>query len=362
LLTSAIVWARQFPHSLRQIVFFSPCGLVGLGFSGQARRDTPRLTFGTPSADVEIHLADEDGHDLPAGFSARAFIKFPGRKKLPGAESRHGLDLGLEGWRDLNGHLWLESAHRGSTPLPDHAANLAAAPFENSVLDVFSSEGGVCGLSDEPVAGAANVKEWLLNRAGWIDEATLPKAPAPPKPPVERETKVEEEPVRPSRKQAVPWVPLSTLQADGDGALLVLVHGSTGTPEIYRELVAALGHGRRIVGFAARGVTNHEACHPSIEDAAAQYIAALFEEERPENFQLAAYGFGTAIVLEMARQLQAAGHAVPDIVLIGAVPPRSAASSGWLSKVKFAFKRQSPDERIEPLPPENETAVRHLTA
>ncbi|MFM8365850.1 MAG: alpha/beta fold hydrolase, partial [Verrucomicrobiota bacterium] len=285
-----------------------------------------------------------------------------GWKKLPGAESRHGLDLGLEGWRDLNGQLWLESAERGSTPLPDHAANLAAASYEGSVLDVYSSEGGVCVLSDDPVAGAANVKEWLLNRAGWIDEATLPKAPAPPKPTIERETKIEEEPVRTSRKQAVPWVPLSTLQADGDGPLLVLVHGSTGTPEIYRELVTALGHGRRILGFSARGTTNHEACHPSIEDAAAQYIAALFEEERPENFQLVAFGFGTVVVLEMARQLQAAGHAVPEIVLIGAVPPRSAASGGWLSKMKFAFKRQAPDERIEPLPPENETAVRHLTA
>jgi thioesterase domain-containing protein len=173
---------------------------------------------------------------------------------------------------------------------------------------------------------------------------------------------MEEEPLRPTRKQAVPWVPLSTLQADGDGPLLVLVHGSTGTPEIYHELVAALGSGRRIVGFAARGMTNHEACHPSIEDAAAQYIAALFEEERPGNFQLAAYGFGTAVVLEMARQLDAAGHPVPDLVLIGAVPPRSATAAGWLSKVKLAFKRQAPDERIEPLPPENETAVRHLAA
>jgi thioesterase domain-containing protein len=120
--------------------------------------------------------------------------------------------------------------------------------------------------------------------------------------------------------------------------------------------------GRRILGFSARGLSNHEACHPCIEDAAAQYIAALFEEEQPGNFQLAGYGFGAAVVLEMARQLEAAGREIPDIVLIGAVPPRSTAADGWLSKVKLALKRQTPEERLEPLPPENETAVRHLAA
>lgn len=358
LLTSAIVWARQFSTPLRQIVFFSPCGLVGLGFAGEARRDTPRQPVGAPTAEVEIQLADEDGLELPVGFAGKVLLKFPGWKQLPGAESRHGLDLGLSGWRDTAGNLWLESSTRGGTPLPDHAANEAARPFESQVLDVHVAN-SVCVLADEPVAGASAVKEWLLNRAGWIDESTLPQAPVKPPPPL-AERKIEEEAPRPSRRSAAPWVPLVELQSGGEGNLLVLVHGSTGSPEVYRELVSSLGGGRRVLAFSARGVSNPEACHPSIEDAAAQYIAALFEEERSESFQLAGYGFGAAVVLEMARQLEAAGRSIPELVLIGAVPPRTAQDSGWFAKVKRSFRRSAADERMEPLPPENETAVRHL--
>ena len=362
LLTSAIVWARQFSNPLRQLVFFSPCGLVGLGFAGEARRDTPRQPIGTPTAEVEIHLADEDGLELPVGFAGKVLVKFPGWKILPGADSRHGLDLGLSGWRDDLGNLWLESARRGGTSLPDHAANQAARPFESGVLDVHSGD-TVCVLSDEPVPGASAVKEWLLNRAGWIDESTLPQAPASkPAPPVTEKKVEEEEPVRPSRRSAVPWVPLVSLQSEGEGDVLVLVHSALGTPEVYRELVTAIGGGRRILAFTARGVSNPEACHPSIEDAAAQYIAALFEEERSETFQLAGFGFGAGVALEMARQLQAAGRVVPDLALIGAVPPKTAQDSGWMAKMKRTFRRSSGDERIEPLPPENETAVRHLAA
>jgi hypothetical protein len=53
---------------------------------------------------------------------------------------------------------------------------------------------------------------------------------------------------------------------------------------------------------------------------------------------------------------------VPDLALIGAVPPKTAQDSGWMAKMKRTFRRSSGDERIEPLPPENETAVRHLAA
>lgn len=362
LLTSAIIWARQFSTPLRQLVFFSPCGLVGMGFAGEARRDTPHQPVGTPTAEVEIHLADEDGQELPVGFAGKVLLKFPGWKKLPGAESRHGLDLGLSGWRDPAGNLWLESTTRGGTPLPDHAANEAARPFESRVLDVHVAN-SVCVLADEPVAGASAVKEWLLNRAGWIDESTLPQAPANPAPPVsEKKPKEEAEAPRPSRRSAVPWVPLVQLQAGGEENPLVLLHSAVGSPEVYRELVASLGGGRRVLGFTARGVSNPEACHPSIEDAAAQYIAALFEEVRSESFQLAGFGFGAAVALEMARQLQAAGRAVPELALIGAVPPCTAQASGWFAKVKRTLRRSTADDRIEPLPPENETAVRLLAA
>ena len=47
---------------------------------------------------------------------------------------------------------------------------------------------------------------------------------------------------------------------------------------------------------------------------------------------------------------------------VGAVPPHTEQNSGWLAKVKRTFRRSNADDRVEPLPPENETAVRHLAA
>ena len=109
----------------------------------------------------------------------------------------------------------------------------------------------------------------------------------------------------------------------------------------------------------ARGVSNPEACHPNIETAAAQYLAAIFEEEPTSNFQLVGFGFGAAIVLEMARQLQSVGRDLPELILIGCIPPQAIQTETWLGRLKKSFKRSKAPERIEPADPENQTAVRH---
>jgi pimeloyl-ACP methyl ester carboxylesterase len=138
-----------------------------------------------------------------------------------------------------------------------------------------------------------------------------------------------------------------------------LVHGANGSPEIYRELVEAIGPGRRILGITARGLTNPEACHPNLETAAAQYLAAIAEEEPSSNFQLAGFGFGGALVLEMARQLHSVGRALPELILIGSTPLQPLQQAGWLNRIKKTFARSKGAPQMEPLNAENETAFRH---
>jgi thioesterase domain-containing protein len=114
-----------------------------------------------------------------------------------------------------------------------------------------------------------------------------------------------------------------------------------------------------VIGIAARGALNPEACHPSIESAAAQYIAALFEDAPLQDFQLAGFGFGAIVALEMARQLQAAGRSLPRVVLIGSLPPHTDKPRGWLDSMKKALKRSAPISRMEPQPASTAVAARH---
>jgi pimeloyl-ACP methyl ester carboxylesterase len=145
----------------------------------------------------------------------------------------------------------------------------------------------------------------------------------------------------------------------GIGSTLVLVHPADGLTDSYSDLLGALGKSRRVIGIAARGALNPEACHPSIESAAAQYIAALFEDAPLEYFQLAGFGFGAIVALEMSRQLQAAGRPLPRLVLIGSQPPQTDKPKGWLDSMKKALKRSAPVLRMEPQSASTAVSARH---
>jgi hypothetical protein len=355
LLNSALIWARRYQNQIKQTIFFSPAGLCGLGFAGGIRKDTPRLPVGKPAADVEISLVDGDGLEIPGGCLGKIHFKFPGWRSLPDAEGRLGLDLGINGWRDGQGDLFLERGEHQAPSIPDHAAIRAALPFEKKVVDVHVGA-SIFVLSNEEISGAVSLPEWPLNPAGWIDESALPRTS--PEYPIDSEPQAASP--SPRRASSVEsWTPLVMLQNGSPERPLILAHGASGSSEIYRELVEAIGPGRRIFGITARGLANPEACHPNIETAAAQYLAAIAEEEPSPNYQLAGYGFGGALVLEMARQLQSVGRALPELVLIGCTPPQPQQQEGWLNRLKKSFKRSKGPVQIEPQNPESETVFRH---
>jgi hypothetical protein len=364
LLSSASIWQKQSTPHLRQVVFFSPASLCGLGLAGVIRKNAVRISAGKPTSECEAVIADADGLEIPPGYVGRLFLKFPGWKNLPDAGGRLGFDTGLNAWRDWEGDLHLESGVRKVIGLPTAAEIKATRELFSQVLDVFVSRQGVYALSDQAAGDAVCQKQWLLNRAGWIDESALPQAAQPtvsqPQPSSAPASPKAFEPAVQTRRAAQSaWTPLVEMCSKGSGSPLVLVHPADGLTDSYAELLYALGNSRRVIGIAARGALNPEACHPSIESAAAQYIAALFEDEPLQDFQLAGFGFGAIVALEMARQLQAAGRALPRLVLIGAMPPQTDQTSGWLASMKKAFKRSAAPARMEPRPPSNAAAARH---
>jgi hypothetical protein len=360
------VWHTRLHPPLHQVVFSSPAGLCGMGLAGAARKDLATLSAGKPTGDVRISLADEDGMEVLPGFAASVHMKFPGWKNQAGAAGRLGIELGLLGWRDKDGDVFLESAERSSAGVPAAAENLARMPFHSHALDVFVS-GDVFVLSTDEVPGAVRIDEWPLNRGGWVDVNALTGSKDSPSPTMLSEKSPADgaravlinQPPPPRRRSLDAWSPIVKMQPGQGGELLVLVHAASGDPADYAELLMALGPERPVIGIEARGTLNPESCHPSVESAAAQYIAALFEEERPQEYQLAGYGFGGTVVLEMARQLTAAGRVLPRIVLFGSTPPRHESPGGWLYAVKKVLKKNALPLRMEPGEPTSDIEKRH---
>ena len=152
------------------------------------------------------------------------------------------------------------------------------------------------------------------------------------------------------------------LQKEGAFAPLVLVPTASGVTATYSDLVSALGNGRRILGLTARGACDPEACHTTIESAAAAWIDALAEDDPSLTFDLCGFGYGGIAALEMARQLAAAKRRVPGLVLIGTPPPQTEKPSGWLFSMKNVFRRLNPEARVEPFTPIGEPAQTHEAA
>ena len=347
------IWNHRTGASVRTLTFFSPAGLCGLGIAGDAMPERSLLMVGKPTTDVETSICDADGQDVPPGFSGALWMKFPGWKKTAHPRSRRGIETGLRAWRNEKGFIQLEGPGSRFADWSPATARLRSLP---GVMDCLVGE-QIWTISSEAVEGTISVEEWPLTRGGWIDESSLPR-PEPPSKHKDSPKAVPEEKPRP----AVPWVPVSTLQKEGSSPPLVLVPAASGVTETYRDLVSAMGDGRRLLGLTARGACDSEACHTTIESAAAAWIDALAEDDPSLSFDLCGFGYGGIAALEMARQLAAAKRRAPGLILIGSPPPQTEKPSGWLASMKNAFKRWNPSVRLEPFTPIGEPAQTHEAA
>ena len=348
------IWNHRTGASARTLTFFSPAGLCGLGVAGDAMPEGPLLMAGKPTPDVETSICDADGQDVLPGFSGALWIKFPGWKKTAHSRrSRRGVETGLRAWRNEKGFIQLDGTGSRFADWSPATLRLRSLP---GVLDCLVGE-QIWTISSEAVEGAISVEEWPLTRGGWIDESLLPR----PEPPVTHKVLPKAAPVEKPRP-AAPWIPVSVLQKEGSSPPLVLVPAAAGVTETYRDLVSAMGIGRRLLGLTARGACDPDACHTTIESAAAAWIAALSEEDPSLSFDFCGFGYGGIAALEMARQLAAAKRRVPSIILIGSPPPQTEKPSGWLASMKNAFNRWSPSVRLEPFTPNGEPAQTHEAA
>jgi thioesterase domain-containing protein/acyl carrier protein len=111
---------------------------------------------------------------------------------------------------------------------------------------------------------------------------------------------------------------LVTLQAQGDGPPLFLIHEASGNLFSYRELVDLLGQQRKIYGLLYPGQDQDPTPALSIPQMAAIYVDAIAQVQAAGPYLLVGYSMGGSVAYEIARQLRSRGQQIGLLVLIDA--------------------------------------------
>jgi len=112
------------------------------------------------------------------------------------------------------------------------------------------------------------------------------------------------------------WTTLVPLQTCGLEPPLFLVHGGDGDVINYKELVKALGEGRRIFGIQAKGLDGREAPLESFEEMGRRYIEDIKTVQPDGPYYIAGFSAGGIIAFEMARLLEAKGERAAFVGII----------------------------------------------
>jgi amino acid adenylation domain-containing protein len=125
--------------------------------------------------------------------------------------------------------------------------------------------------------------------------------------------------------------PLVRLHPGGAGRPLYVVHPVGGDVFAYVELAKQLGAERPVYGLQAvvgNGNGAHSPTSPSMEELAAQYLAAVREIQAEGPYLLAGWSLGAVIAYEMAQQIERSGDRVALLAMIDPSTPADGQAEG----------------------------------
>ena len=112
------------------------------------------------------------------------------------------------------------------------------------------------------------------------------------------------------------WSPLVTLQAGEEGApALFLMPSLGGDVSCYRELQDRMDPNKPLVAFRPRGIDDDAAPHDQIDELAADYAAAIREQQTEGPYHLAGWSTGGLVGLAVAERLESEGAEVAMLAL-----------------------------------------------
>lgn len=124
------------------------------------------------------------------------------------------------------------------------------------------------------------------------------------------------------QQQAAPaWSPLVAIQPRGAKPPLFCVPGMGGHVFGFYALARSLGSDQPVYGLQMRGLDGQVAPHTTIEEMAADYIAAIREMQPHGPYHLLGHSLGGLIAFEMAQQLCQAGETVAPLLILDMFAP-----------------------------------------
>jgi amino acid adenylation domain-containing protein len=132
--------------------------------------------------------------------------------------------------------------------------------------------------------------------------------------------------------ELITWDCLVPIKPTGSKTPLYIVHGAGMNVLIYKMMAHYMDAEQPVYGLQARGLNGLDAPAESIEEMAADYVAAITAANPQGPYALAGYSFGGIIAFEMARQLRAAGRPVTFVGLFDTYADQSDYYDPWLPK------------------------------
>jgi amino acid adenylation domain-containing protein len=218
---------------------------------------------------------------------------------------------------------------RRALPAPDLWARRSAGPVHAPRTDLELQLVGIweellevspIGVTDDflDLGGHSLLAVRLMARIEHVFGVKLPIAALFEAPTVEQLAGLLQRGEAPARRS-----PLVRLHAGGAGRPLYVVHPVGGDVFAYVELARKLGPERPVYGLQA--VAETDGHPPTMEDLAAQYLAAVREIQPEGPYLLAGWSLGAVIAYEMAQQIERSGGTVALLAMIDPSSPEPSA-------------------------------------
>jgi thioesterase domain-containing protein/acyl carrier protein len=114
---------------------------------------------------------------------------------------------------------------------------------------------------------------------------------------------------------------LITLQPEGHGTPIYMLHGGSGDVTEYAGIVRRLGNARQILGVRSRTVLANGELPGTFEQMAAELVASIRSHRRDGGWILVGYSMAGMLAYETAIQLHLATGGVPVVIMIDSLAP-----------------------------------------
>ncbi|HEY9032465.1 MAG TPA: amino acid adenylation domain-containing protein [Pseudomonadales bacterium] len=118
------------------------------------------------------------------------------------------------------------------------------------------------------------------------------------------------------QQQTGEWSPIVPIQPQGSKTPIFAVHALGAMVLSYQPLAQALGSDQPFYGIQAYGFEDGQQPFTDLAEMVAYYTAAIKQQQPQGPYRLLGHSFGGLIAVEIARQLQAIGDTVEQLVLI----------------------------------------------